>query len=113
MQNDGKLNLLKYLIFLRGKLQHLSIELLIEGQDTTKVDAAEQKLVTQINLLRSKVLDDWQGDAAEVLSELQELNTKAQDKIRQMRSAVNKVEKVTELVTILDKGIKLVAGLVV
>ena len=47
-----------------------------------------------------------------VLSELQALNEKAQDKIRQMRAAVDKANKVTELVGILDKGLSLVAGLV-
>ena len=34
MNNDDKLALLRYLIFIRGKLQHLSIELLLQGQDT-------------------------------------------------------------------------------
>ncbi len=112
MTTQEKLDLLKYLIFLRGKLQHASIELLTMGEDTTKVDQAEQKLADQIDVMRGKVMDDWNGNAGNIMSELQDLNEKAQTKLRQMRTAVDKAQAVADFVGILDKGLSLVAGLV-
>ncbi len=112
MTTQDKLDLLKYLIFLRGKMQHASIELLTLGEETTQVDDAEKKLATQIDVLRGKVMDQWQGNADQITTELQSLNTKAQAKLRQMRSAVGKAQAVTDFVGILDKGLALVAGLV-
>lgn len=112
MTTNEKLDLLKYLIFIRGKLQHLSIELLTMGEDTSKVDAKEKKLAAQINKLRGAVMQDWQGDASQIMSELQSLNEKAQAKIREMRDAVDKTQALSDFLGILDKGLALVAGLV-
>ncbi|GAB4186891.1 MAG: hypothetical protein Tsb002_11710 [Wenzhouxiangellaceae bacterium] len=111
MNTNDKLDLLRYLIFIRGKLQHLSIELLTMGQDTAQVDAAEKKLATDINLLRSKVMDDWSGNADNIMQQLRDLNEEAQGKIRELRSATDKAQKVTEFVAILDKGLGLLSGL--
>lgn len=113
IQTNEKLDLLKYLIFIRGKLQHLSIELLTMGEDTTKVDAKEKKLAVQINKLRADVMQEWQGNATQIMSELQALNEKAQNKIREMREAVDKTQSISDFLGILDKGLALVAGLVV
>lgn len=112
MQTNEKLELLRYLIFIRGKLQHFSIELLTLGQDTKPVDAAEAKLAADIDLLRSKVMQDWQGDAQAIMTQLRGLNEKAQDKIRDLRNAVDKAQKLTEFVKVLDQGLGLVAGIV-
>ncbi len=109
MDKQDKLTLLQYLIFIRGKLQHLSIELLTMGEDTSKVDASEKKLAEQIDLLRSQVLSEWQGNADEILNSLRSLNSEAQNAIRQIRTAENKAEKVNQVVSILDQGIALVA----
>ncbi|MEX2499988.1 MAG: hypothetical protein WD397_14050 [Wenzhouxiangellaceae bacterium] len=111
MKTDDKLELLNYLIFIRGKLQRLSIELLSQGEDTSRVDAAEKKLAAQINKLRANLMQRWQGNAKDVLAELRDLNEKAQDKVRQMRDATNKAEKASEVVGILDKGLDLVSGI--
>ncbi len=113
IQTNDKLDLLKYLIFTRGKLQHLSIELLTMGESPDKVDAAEKKLTKQINKLRANVMQDWQGNAGQILDELKALNDKAQAKIREMRSAVDKAQSLSDFLGILDKGLALVAGLVV
>jgi len=111
MKKNEKLELLNYLIFIRGKLQRLSIELLVDGEDTSKVDAAEKKLAAQIDKLRSNLMQQWQGNAQNILTELRDLNQKAQGKIREMRNATNKADKVSEVVSILDKGLKLVSDL--
>ena len=112
MTQNEKLDLLRYLIFIRGKVQHLSIELLTMGQDTSQVDAVEQKLTQKINALRGQIMQDWQGDASQVMSELKAINEKAQDKIRDLRVAVDKTQKVNEFVEILDKGLGLLSGLI-
>lgn len=110
-QND-KLELLRYLIFIRGKLQHLSIELLTLGQDSSQVDEAENKLAQRIETLRGQVMQDWQGDANQIMDQLKALNEKAQNKIRELRNAVDKAQKITDFVQILDQGLALVTGLV-
>ena len=112
MNTDDKLALLRYLIFIRGKLQHLSIELMIEGQDSSAVDAREKKLAARIEELRGKIMDDWAGDANTVMSDLQSLNEQVQTAIREMRASVDKAEKVTKIVNLLDKGLAEVAKLV-
>jgi len=113
MESNDKLELLRYLIFIRGKLQHLSIELLIKGQDSSQIDTVEKKLAADIDMLRAKVMQSWNGDAQQILSELKALNEKAQDKIRQLRKAVNKAKKLTELVSLLNQGLSLLSGLVI
>ena len=113
MKTNDKLELLSYLIFIRGKLQRLSIELLIEGQDTSKVDKAEKKLAKQIDTLRSSMMQRWHGDANEIMAELRTLNDRAQGKIREMRNAINKAEKVSEVVKILDDGLNLISRILV
>jgi hypothetical protein len=44
MTQDEKLALVRYLIFLRGKLQGLAIELIMLGESPTKVNGAEKNL---------------------------------------------------------------------
>ena len=112
MTQNEKLELLRYLIFIRGKVQHLSIELLIMGQDSSQVDQVEQQLTQKINALRGQIMQDWQGDAGTVMNELKAINEKAQSKIRDLRAAVDKAQKVTEFVKILDQGLGLLTSLV-
>lgn len=111
MTRNEKLDLLNYLIFIRGKLQSLAIELLLEGQDSSRVETAERKLTSQVDKLRSGLMQQWQGDADSIVTELRDLNEKAQSKIREMRNATNKTEKVREVVGILDKGLQLVTNI--
>jgi vacuolar-type H+-ATPase subunit I/STV1 len=112
MNNDDKLALLRYLIFIRGKLQHLSIELLLQGQDTQAVDQAEQQLAQKINELRSHITQQWNGNADTVMQQLRTLNEKAQNKIRELRQASDKAKKLGEFMHIIDEGLQLVTGLV-
>ena len=112
MESHDKLELLRYLIFIRSKLQHLSIELLIKGQDSSQIDTIEKKLASDIDTLRAKVMQTWNGDAQQILTNLKNLNEKAQDKIRQLRKTVDKVQKLTELVSLLNQGLSLLSGLV-
>lgn len=111
MKKNEKLELLNYLIFIRGKLQSLAIELTLEGQDSSRVEAAEKELATRIDQLRSRLMQQWHGDAGAVMSELRDLNEKAQGKIREMRNATNKAEKAGDVVKILDKGLNLISSI--
>lgn len=108
-----KLDFVNYLIFLRGKLQSLAIRLALEGQDHSKVDEAEEKLADFIRRLRVSIMQQWQGDATEVMKELRALNNKAQQKVRELEGTIKKVEKVSEILSIIDSGLTAVSKLVV
>jgi len=112
MNTEDKLELLRYLIFIRGKIQHLSMELLVQGQDTGEVDAREKKLAVQIDTLRGQVMDDWSADAAQVMSDLRALNEQVQTAIRDLRASTDKAEKISRVVQLLDKGLAEVARLI-
>ena len=107
-----KLDFVNFLIFLRGKLQSLAIKLALEGEDHSKVDSAEERLAEIIRRLRVSIMQQWQGDATVVMQELRALNNKAQQKVRELERTVQKVEKVGEIVAIIDKGLAAVAKLV-
>ncbi|MCG8466182.1 MAG: hypothetical protein MI750_15230 [Xanthomonadales bacterium] len=113
MNNDDKLALLRYLIFIRGKLQHLSLELLLEGQNTQAVDHAELQLATKIDELRSHLTQQWNGSANDIMLQLRALNEKAQNKIRDLRQASDKAKKLGEFMHIIDDGLQLVSDILV
>ena len=107
-----KLDFVNFLIFLRGKLQSLAIKLALEGEDHSKVDKAEEQLTEIIRRLRVSIMQQWQGDATVVMQELRALNKKAQQKVRELERTVEKIEKVGEIVAIIDKGLAAVSKLV-
>jgi hypothetical protein len=104
MTQEEKLELVRFLIFLRGKLQNLSIELLILGEDTTEVDAAEQKLAEQISKLRINMMKQWQGDAAELMADLRARNERAQRHLRELRDAQDRAGKIATIIAQVDQG---------
>lgn len=112
MTRDEKLDFVNYLIFLRGKLQALSIRLILEGQDHTRVDEAEEKLADVIRRLRVEIMREWQGDATEVMTRLRALNKKAQQKVRELEDTIEKAEKVAEIIEVIDSGLQAVTRLV-
>lgn len=107
-----KLDFVNFLIFLRGKLQSLAIRLALEGQDHSEVDKAEENLAEIIRRLRVSIMQQWQGDATAVMKELRTLNNKAQKKVRELENTIKKVEKVSEIITIIDDGLTAVSKLV-
>ena len=91
MKQEEKLELVRFLIFLRGKLQNLSIELLMLGEDPSKVDAAEKKLAGHINRLRVNLMRSWQGSAANLMTDLRQRNERAQRRLRELKESRDRV----------------------
>jgi hypothetical protein len=105
MTRKQKLELLRFLIFLRSKLQNLSIELLMLGEDPAKVDAAEKKLATQINKLRVNLMRNWQGSAANLMADLRKRNERAQRRLRELKDTQDRAGKIADILTEIDQGL--------
>lgn len=112
MTQDEKLALVRYLIFLRGKLQGLAIELLMLGESPAKVDDAEKKLAKQISKLRVAMMQDWQGNAATLMGDLRSINERAQRQLRELKQAQDRVAKIANILGLIDRGLVAVARLV-
>ena len=112
MTKDEKIELVNYLIFLRGKLQSLAIKLLMMGEDPEEVDKAEEDLAKQIRFLRVNLMQQWQGDAKQLLATLKQSNEKAQRQLRELKDSQDKAGKLANILGLIDKGLTAVAGLV-
>lgn len=113
MTQDEKIELVNYLIFLRGKLQSLAIKLLMLGEDPEEVDKAEEDLAKKINLLRVNLMQQWQGDAKQLLAELKQSNEKAQRHLRELKDSQDRAAKLANILGLIDRGLSAVAGLVI
>ena len=113
MTQDEKIELVNYLIFLRGKLQSLAIKLLLMGEDPEDVDKAEEDLAKKINLLRVNLMQQWQGDAKQLLAELKQSNEKAQRHLRELKDSQDRAAKLANILGLIDRGLGAVAGLVI
>lgn len=113
MTQDEKIELVNYLIFLRGKLQSLAIKLLLMGEDPEEVDKAEEDLAKKINLLRVNLMQQWQGDAKQLLTELKQSNEKAQRHLRELKASQDRADKLANILGLIDRGLGAVAGLVI
>ena len=112
MTKDEKIELVNFLIFLRGKLQSLAIKLLMMGEDPKEVDKAEADLAKQIKLLRVNLMQQWQGDAKQLLAELKQSNEKAQRHLRELKGSQDRAGKLANILGLIDRGLSAVAGLV-
>ena len=113
MTHEEKLELVNFLIFLRGKLQSLAIRLILLGEDPKKVDEAEKRLAKEINKLRINMMLDWQGDAAELMAKLRQSNEQAQRHVRELKNAQQRTAKLANILGLIDRGMESVAGLLV
>ena len=113
MTQDEKIELVNYLIFLRWKLQSLAIKLLLMGEDPEEVDKAEEDLAKKINLLRVNLMQQWQGDAKQLLAELKQSNEKAQRHLRELKDSQDRAGKLANILGLIDRGLGAVAGLVI
>lgn len=113
MSQDEKIELVNFLIFLRGKLQSLAIKLLLLGEDPKEVDKAEEDLADKINLLRVNLMQQWQGDAKQLLAELKQSNEKAQRHLRELEDSQDRAGKLANILGLIDRGLTAVAGLVI
>ena len=111
MTQDEKIALVNYLIFLRGKLQSLAIRLVMQGEDPSRVDAAEAQLAAKIARLRVNMMIAWQGDANQLLDELRSSNEKAQRQLRELEASQDKAEKLATILGLIDRGLASVAVL--
>ena len=112
MTKDEKIELVNFLIFLGGKLQSLAIKLLMMGEDPKEVDKAEADLAKQIKLLRVNLMQQWQGDAKQLLAELKQSNEKAQRHLRELKGSQDRAGKLANILGLIDRGLSAVAGLV-
>lgn len=112
MTQDEKIKLVNFLIFMRGKLQSLAIKLLLLGEDPAKVDEAEADLAKKIALLRVNLMQQWQGDATELLAELKLSNQKAQRHLRELKDSQDRAGKLASILGLIDRGLSAVTGLV-
>ena len=113
MTHEEKLELVNFLIFLRGKLQSLAIRLILLGEDPKKVDEAEKRLAKEINKLRINMMLDWQVDAAELMEKLRQSNEQAQRHVRELKDAQERTAKMANNLGLIDRGMESVAGLLV
>ena len=113
MTQDEKIELVNYLIFLRGKLQSLAIKRLMLGEDPAEVDKAEEDLAKKINRLRVNLMQQWQGDAKQLLAELKQSNEKAQRHLRELKESQDRAGKLANILGLIDRGLGAVAGLVI
>ena len=108
---NRKLEILRFLIFLYGKLIQLALRLEQEGLDATDVRAKEAEAQQLIDALRAEMFQDWNGSAAAVMRKLREINNAAQRKVRELDDAVDKAGKVADILDTIDRALQLVAGL--
>jgi len=113
MTHEEKLELVNFLIFLRGKLQSLAIRLILLGEDPKKVDEAEKRLAKEIKKLRTNMMLDWQGDAADLMVKLRQSNEQAQRHVRELKDAQQRTAKLASILGLIDRGMESVAGLLV
>lgn len=113
MTHEEKLELVNFLIFLRGKLQSLAIRLILLGEDPAKVDKAEKRLAQEIKKLRVNMMLDWQGDAVELMAKLRQSNEQAQRRVRELKEAQDRTEKLADILGLIDRGLASVSGLLI
>jgi hypothetical protein len=108
---DRKLEILRFLIFLYGKLIQLAVRLEQDGLDSTDVRAKEAEALQLIDALRADMHKDWKGLADAVMRDLREINNTAQTQVRELDKVVDKVAKVADILNTIDRAIQLVSGL--
>ena len=108
---NRKLEILRFLIFLYGKLIQLAVRLEQEGLDATDVRAREAEALELIDALRADMNRTWNGSAATVMRDLRDINNTAQRKVRELEETADQVGKVADILSTIDRAIQLVAGL--
>lgn len=108
---DKKLEILSFLIFLHGKLVKLSVILDQQGEDNTETRKREKEAQKVVDMLRGEMFRSWNGQAASVMRDLRQMNENAQRKVRELEKVADKVGKVAEILSVIDRAINLVSGL--
>ncbi len=113
MKQDEKIELINFLAFVHNKLTRLSIRLFVQGQDTTEIDKARNRLNKEIDKLRTEIAKQWRGSADNLMQDLRKLNEKAQGIIRDLDQAADKAAKITKVLKLFDEGLNKIKGVIV
>jgi len=108
---DQKLEILSFLLFQYGKLIKLAVILEQQGLDSTDVRKREEEAAKEIDKLRGDMLRTWNGQAAVLMTDLRAINESAQRKVRDLQTAVDKVNKVAGILGEIDRALSLVRSL--
>jgi hypothetical protein len=108
---NKKLEILSFLIFLYGKLIRLAVILERQGLDAGAVRQREKDASLLIDQLRSDMLRTWSGQANSVMGDLRDLNAQAQRKVRELEDVDDKIGKVADILSIIDRALALVGSL--
>lgn len=108
MTLEQRLELLNFLSFMHNKLTRLGLRLFALGEDTTTIDEARQQLEHEIDQLRSMLMNDWAGEADQIIAELRQLNEQAQRSIRNLNTTTDRLQKVARIIELFDEGLNLV-----
>ena len=109
---DRKLEILSFVVFLHGKLIRLALVLEQMGEDASAVRAREAEAMATIDTLRTQMLATWAGSAATVMRELRSINADAQRRVRELDEAVDRAQKLADVLGKIDQAIGLARGLV-
>ncbi len=108
---DRKMEILGFMVFLYGKLIKLAVVVEREGEDSTPVRDREQQAAQIIDDLRSDMFRTWNGQASKIMTDLRGINESAQRKVRELESAVDKVGKLADVLSVIDRAITLGSSL--
>lgn len=108
---DKKLEILSFMVFLYGKLIRLAVILERQGLDAKDVRKREKDAAKLIDHLRSDMFRTWSGQAAKVMGDLRDMNAQAQRKVRELETVADKVGKVTDILSVIDRAMVLVGSL--
>ena len=108
---DEKLEILSFLVFQYGKLIKLAVILEQRGLDSTEVRKRELEASKKIDQLRGEMFRSWNGQAAILIADLRGINNSAQRKVRELETAVDKVNKVASILSEIDRALALVTSL--
>lgn len=109
---DRKLEILSFVIFLHGKLITLALVVEQMGEDAAEVRRREDEAMQTIDALRADMLSVWSGNAAAVMRDLRAINTDAQRRVRELGDAVDRAQKLADILIRIDQAIALARGLV-
>ena len=108
---DDKLEILSFLVFLYGKLIRLAVVLERQGIDAREVRKREKEASELVDQLRGDMLRGWSGQAKKVMEDLRAMNAQAQRKVRELETTADKVSKVADILSVIDRAINLVGAL--
>jgi len=97
MNKQDKKRIVAELIETRGKLQRAQLELALDGEDTSALEARQAELDATIDEIRRALHRDWRGRASAVEAELNKANRRVQRRVRDIEKNVRRAERIVSL----------------